>query len=80
MEKRILIFSQAFYPHVLGGVENYLISLSKNLVKKSIKIDICVFNTLNLNSFEKYEGINIYRIPCKTIFKGIFNEKTKVRI
>lgn len=78
---KILIFVTNFYPY-LGGLENYVLELSKRLIKKGIRVDILAYNIYKIKEFEKYEGINIYRIPCFNVLKGVYslpqlNIKTK---
>ena len=54
-----------FHPHV-GGVESYVLALSKELMKKGH--DVTVYTTLlpKTKENEKIEGINVKRI--KTLF------------
>jgi glycosyltransferase involved in cell wall biosynthesis len=78
---RILIFSTHFHPY-RGGLENYLIELSTRLIKKNVKIDVLTYNTQGAPYTERYKEINIYRIDCWDILKGVyalplFNKKTR---
>lgn len=79
---KILIFTTHFYPYI-GGLENYILQIASRLIKQNIKVDILTFNDKNLNDFEKYKGINIYRIPCWNVLGPVYsiplmNKKTKL--
>jgi len=79
--KKILIFCTHFWPF-LGGLESYILNLAVHLIKKGYRVDVAVLNTEDVKEFEQYQGINIYRVPCKSIlnntwaypsFKGILS-------
>jgi glycosyltransferase involved in cell wall biosynthesis len=78
---KILFFTTNFYPYA-GGLENYVLNLSEELVKRGIQADVLTFNPGNLPETESYRGINIYRIPAynvlgKTYSFPKWNQKTK---
>ncbi|MBT7903304.1 glycosyltransferase family 4 protein [Candidatus Woesearchaeota archaeon] len=78
---KILIFTTHFYPY-LGGLEKYVLELSKRLIKKGISVDIITFNDKKIKEFENYEGINIYRLPCWNVLGEVYsiprlNKKTR---
>lgn len=61
MNKRILIVSWSFYPAV-GGMEQQSLHISKEFLKLGYSVDVLTEKlTPNDKSYEKYEGINIYR-------------------
>lgn len=67
-----------FHPHV-GGVESYVLALSKALVKKGH--DVTVYTTLlpKTKENEKIEGINVKRIkPLFTLFKTPVTPSMKI--
>jgi glycosyltransferase involved in cell wall biosynthesis len=68
---RLLFFTTHFYPY-RGGLENYVLELASRLAKKGVDIDILTFNTENNRTYEEYKGINIYRMPCREVLKGVY--------
>lgn len=68
---RLLFFTAHFHPYK-GGLENFVLELTTRLAKKGIKIDILTFNTENRPYFEKYKGLNIYRLPYKYMLKKVY--------
>lgn len=60
---KILIFAGYFYPHK-GGLEDYVHKLALGLVKKKYDIDILTTNSEKVQSHEKKDGFNIYRLDC----------------
>lgn len=59
-KKRILVCAAHFYPHV-GGSEKYILELYSRMTNQ-FKIDILVSDYQKNPSFEKYNGLNIYRL------------------
>lgn len=67
-----------FYPHI-GGVESYVLALSKELMKKGH--DVTVYTTLlpGTKENEDVEGINVKRIkPMFTMFKTPVTSSIKI--
>ncbi|PIZ52030.1 hypothetical protein COY27_01595 [Candidatus Woesearchaeota archaeon CG_4_10_14_0_2_um_filter_33_13] len=78
---KILFFTTNFYPYA-GGLENYVLNLSTGLIKRGIQADVLTFNYGRLPSYENYQGINIYRIPSKSVLGKTYsiprwNKQTK---
>ena len=78
---KILIQNTTFYPEV-GGVQRYLMEISKEFIKKGYSVSVLCSNPGNkLKSYEKYKGIEIIRysqpnIPKKDRWKWpLFHEK-----
>lgn len=60
--KRILIYTPGFYP-LLGGMEEQVYLLSKEFIRQNYKVDVLTEQTKpSFKLFEKYEGINVYRL------------------
>lgn len=59
-KKRILVCAAHFYPHV-GGSEKYILELYTRM-SSQFKIDILVSDYQKNQSYEKYKGLNIYRL------------------
>jgi len=68
---KILICTTYFYPHI-GGLENYVLSTSQELITQGIKVDVMTFNLDKSPTFENYKGMNIYRIPCYNLLSGVY--------
>lgn len=68
--KSINIFFPFYTPHV-GGVENYIRSLSDSLVKRDYLVNIisCKYEK-TLEYFEKINGVNVYRFDCINLLSG----------
>ena len=60
---KILMVSDLAPPVVMGGVENYIINLSKSLIKQGHEIHWITSKLPNTKSEEDYEGIKIHRVP-----------------
>ncbi|RHU41233.1 glycosyltransferase family 1 protein [Blautia sp. TF11-31AT] len=67
--KKICIFSAQYLPH-LGGVERYTYNLATELYKQGNQIVIVTSNVGGLKTYEKKDGIEIYRIPCFSLMNG----------
>ncbi len=61
--KKILFLCGWFYPDSLGGTENYVCWLAKELGKKGFKVQIAAPATDERESSYMHEGIKIYRYP-----------------
>lgn len=59
-KKRILVCAAHFYPHV-GGSEKYILELYTRM-SSQFRIDILVSDYQKNQSYEKYKGLNIYRL------------------
>ena len=66
---RICIFSAQFLPH-MGGVERYTYNLAKRMVKDGHKVTVVSANVDNVLSYEKIEGMKVYRMPCFDVMNG----------
>lgn len=72
MEKRILVFTTYFYPH-LGGYEKNVEELFSRIAKaENYEVDVVCFNTEKSSTFERKNGLNIYRIDCWNILGGTY--------
>ena len=71
MSKNICIFSSHYFPY-LGGVENYTYNLAKALMEKGDKVMIVTSNEAGLASYEKMDGIPVFRLPCFNLLGGRF--------
>ncbi len=62
---KILAISPLFYPQIAGS-QQYMEDLYVELCKqhRDIEVDVLAYNTLRDKSFEKYRGLNVYRMPC----------------
>lgn len=62
-QKRVLIFSLAYYPDVVGGAEVALKEITDRIPSEQISFDMVTlrFNSL-LPAFEKIGNVNVYRI------------------
>ncbi len=69
----ILLISPLFYPEI-GGSQQYMEDLYHYLTKqyKELSVDVLAYNTQKTNSYEKYRGLNIYRLPAVNILAGQF--------
>ena len=68
MSKRILVFTNHFYPY-RGGLENAVLELYSTMkaLHPEIEIDVICNNTEDVNPYEEYRGLNIHRIACWNI-------------
>lgn len=71
MSKNICIFSSHYFPY-LGGVENYTYNLAKTLMENGDKVMIVTSNDMGLPSYEKMDGIPVFRLPCYNLLEGRF--------
>ncbi len=68
---KICIFVHNFLPF-LGGVERYVYNLSKELIARKHKIVIVTNNTMDVETYENMDGIDIYRFDCIKLLSGRF--------
>ncbi|RJQ17629.1 glycosyltransferase family 1 protein [Candidatus Woesearchaeota archaeon] len=61
--KKVLFLAGYFYPHE-GGSEKFILHLAKELMKSSVACTVITANTEKAKAKEKYQGINIIRVPC----------------
>lgn len=64
---RVLHIANHFYP-CIGGIETYILNLSKELIKRGHTSDVLCLDTCSksrekLPAHETHEGINVFRIP-----------------
>lgn len=71
MAKKICIFSSHYFPY-LGGVESYTRNLANALMKKGDKVVIVTSNDMHLPSYERMDGIPVFRMPCFNLLDGRF--------
>lgn len=69
--KRLLIFSAYFLPHV-GGYEKNVYELSRRLVERGYEVDVLTCNTEGALACEEMDGIRIYRLPSWNILHGTY--------
>lgn len=67
--KKICIFSAQYLPH-LGGVERYTYNLATELYRQGNQVMIVTSNVGELLTYEKKDGIEIYRVPCYSLMNG----------
>lgn len=67
--KTIVVFSGYYYPH-LGGIERYIDNMMKQFIKLGYKPILVTSNYNNSNEEEEVNGIKIFRIPVRNIFKN----------
>lgn len=72
---RIIQVIENFFPDSLGGTENYVLNIAKNM--KSVGADVCVIAP-SVNGAKEYiyEGVQVYRYPIdkiatKSEYKGL---------
>ena len=70
MNKTVAIFNGYYLPH-LGGVERYTYNISKKLHERGYNVIIVTTqHSDDLLNEEVQEGIKIYRLPVKNIWKN----------
>ncbi len=69
--KNICIVSSQYHPHV-GGVENYVHNLSKELAKSGNNITILTSHIDGVEDYEKNGNIEIFRLPSIQLMNGRF--------
>lgn len=53
-----------FYPPHIGGIENYVQSLSLELVKRGHQVIVCTAAALDQPNYKEENGLKIYHIPA----------------
>jgi len=66
---KILMVTPAFFPS-LGGIEQHVLNLSKQLQKKGHQVDVLTSKIGKTSSFESVESINVFRV-----YTGIKNQQ-----
>lgn len=69
MSKKYCIFAAQYFPH-LGGVERYTYNLSKQLIEQGNQVVIVTSNVNRIKSYEKMDGIPVFRLPCFNLLDG----------
>ena len=69
MKRRYCIFAAQYFPH-LGGVERYTYNLAKKLIEAGDEVTVVTSNVQRIASYEKMEGITVYRMPCINLLDG----------
>jgi len=69
--KSICIVSSQYLPHV-GGVENYVNNLSRELASRGHRVTILTSEMEGVPDYEQREGIEIYRLPTRQFMGGRF--------
>ena len=81
MSKSICLVSSQYLPHV-GGVENYIYNLSRELASRGHEVTIITSHIEGTPKYEKNGSIEIYRLPSYQLMNGRFpvlknNKETK---
>ena len=71
MSKKICIVSSQYLPHV-GGVENYVFNLSRELERQGHEVTILTSQMDGAPNYEKNGAIEIYRLPTRQFMGGRF--------
>ncbi len=70
-KKHICLVSSQYLPHV-GGVENYVYNLSRELASRGHSVTIVTSLIEGTSEYEKNENIEIYRLPSLQLMNGRF--------
>lgn len=81
MSKSICLVSSQYLPHI-GGVENYVFNLSRELASRGHNVTIITSQIEGVPKYEKNGNIEIYRLPSYQLMGGRFpvlksNKETK---
>ncbi len=81
MNKKICLVSSQYLPHI-GGVENYVFNLSRELASRGHEVTIVTSHIEGTPKYEKNGNIEIYRLPSYQLMNGRFpvlksNKETK---
>lgn len=69
LPKTYVFFSAQFLPH-MGGVENYTVNLSKELLRQGSRVIVATSANGMSPSCEVVDGIEVYRLPSFSLLKG----------
>lgn len=76
---RVLIYSTKFYPFK-GGLENFVLELSKQLTFNDVEVDVVTFNLNSSPSNEKVGQINVYRYDCWKVLPNVYSLPKRSKI
>ena len=71
MSKSICLVSSQYLPHI-GGVENYVFNLSRELASRGHEVTIITSQIEGVPKYEKNGNIEIYRLPSYQLMNGRF--------
>ena len=71
MSKKICLVSSQYLPHV-GGVENYVFNLSRELEKQGHEVTILTSQMEGAPNYEKNGSIEVFRLPTRQFMGGRF--------
>lgn len=69
MAKKALIFSLAYYPHLIGGAEVAVKEITDRISPDEIEFDMITLNA-GKGNFERIGNVNVYRVGPKIHVKG----------
>ena len=69
MARTIVIFS-ALYAPSMGGVELYTASLARELAREGCRSVVVTSDLADSGAYEKVDGVEIWRLPCKSLAGG----------
>ncbi len=69
MAKKALIFSLAYYPHLIGGAEVAVKEITDRISPDQIEFDMITLNA-GKGTFERIGNVNVYRVGPKIHVKG----------
>lgn len=69
--ERICIVSAQYLPHI-GGVENYVASLSGELIRRGYAVTIVTSHAKGLPDYEEQGALEIFRLPTLQLMNGRF--------
>ena len=70
-EKSICLVSSQYLPH-MGGVENYVYNLSRELASRGHRVTIVTSLIQGTPEYEKNGNIEIFRLPSYQLMNGRF--------
>lgn len=70
-QKKICIVSSQYLPHV-GGVENFVFNLSRELVSRGHQVTIITSQIEGVPNYESDGNLEIFRLPTKQFMAGRF--------
>jgi len=69
---RVLIYATKFYPFK-GGLEKFVLELSKKLVDNNIQVDVATFNLEKWKVIDSVGRINILRYDCFKVLPDVYS-------